>query len=553
MKKTIKKITPRFINELDDYLITHKPFLWCSRIHYYIYFEVLILLFTILLISFQSINYSNIPNTKSILIYSIIVNFVALVIWIVNQDLLKAKLAFGIVYSSYNLKVTLVFLFVFLLTANFIFIPYYYLNERAYGLLSGEPIFKIEPTNTPKHWEIKFYDKDSLSSFERRIRPLIGSSFFKDESLAETDSTKMDSAAVLPDSTRAVYTRDTLLEKYNRVIKSLRQSEIENISLIVGNEDLLNSINFISNLSFSISSPKFLILGPYDLRPTIYEWGQSIYHSGIKTLKVYYQTPVKQDSIYVKKFETTIYQKRFKGVVTYQSGKINDTALVRFYFPYKTRYYSRTGDSRVSHFLIADSSQLQFALIRKAVETSNTHPQKDYYYEDMGRSAIYPFLDIKTAKSNYVSLILVFDYIAIILSYFALLFYTIIRLFNIKKFIFSLILPLLFIGGCISLNYLQETPVGIDLFFLSGVFLLLSISYFITRFSVLLLNILVFCFYSMIIFLIYYLPQLLPFRIYLFSSDRLDSNISPFISVLTILILTPIFIFKLQKLYCAPK
>lgn len=88
MKALVKKIIPGFLIKLDAHLLRNKPLLWASRLHYLIFFELLLLTFNISISSFQPIGFTNIPKPIWILVYSIVSNLVLIVCWIYYQVLL---------------------------------------------------------------------------------------------------------------------------------------------------------------------------------------------------------------------------------------------------------------------------------------------------------------------------------------------------------------------------------------------------------------------------------------------------------------------------------
>lgn len=403
MKKWIKAIVPSFLWRLDNFLLIHHPLFWASRLHFFLYFQCLLMIFGVLLTSFQRITFLNVPEPFWILLYVVIANLIMLIIWVYFQALIHIYRFHGFTRLGFSLKVCLIFYFCMIVIFISTIIPYFNLNRRIYNAFS-------EPSLPSRH-----------ASFQ--------SSY--DESVSDT-LTSIDTTAFNLDTVQSLdafkYEKLYLVQK---LFDSLPKSVKENISVVLKEAKLEK----FKNLELNNKA-----VDPYLTYEVNY---YNNYFSD--TLKIFYTSPFQYDSIQSEKFDCIVWIKKFRGRVNDR----RDTVISRYYFFSKV---DRTN-------LIGTADNIQELLLEDRIKeaVNKAYPKLEEYGRiKMVNSLFLRYVaaegSLKESPNGVVALIHFFMMMAFII----MLLHVVVHLFGIRTLFLGLLLPVLLVGLFISVTYLSS-------------------------------------------------------------------------------------------------
>src|SRR5690606_35501579 len=93
--KGLARVTPDFIHRVDDYLITWRPLIWSTRLHYVIFYSLFSLPAFALIVLTLPISPSSVYIPIYISYLSIILGFIALGLWFYSQSLYNIRKSHG--------------------------------------------------------------------------------------------------------------------------------------------------------------------------------------------------------------------------------------------------------------------------------------------------------------------------------------------------------------------------------------------------------------------------------------------------------------------------
>ncbi|THU40768.1 hypothetical protein FAM09_01245 [Niastella caeni] len=318
MKEFVKKITPGFLFKLDNRLIRSKPLLWASRLHFLIYYELLLLAFNISISIFQPIGFTNIPNTLWLLIYGIASNLVLIICWIYYQVLLDIIYFQSKRIRFLNWRIASLYSAVFLFISFSAIFPYMILNRRIVNIFNDNHFPEYQRTFSGN------YNYANIALVDSAVYPTI------------------DTASISPIDTASSI--DTFYTK--------RSHDYYQLARIQKKYDGMNSEEKF-NILVSLREIDFVTLEELSLdnyTSTPYIQYRLPYYN---LLTIYYNYLIKNDSFTIKKFDITVYQRQIKARI----GK-RDTIIERYYF------LSRT----TNQFIICDRADILQKLVEYKID-----------------------------------------------------------------------------------------------------------------------------------------------------------------------------------------
>lgn len=118
-----RPLAPRFINQLDDYLLINRPDTWSSRIHLVVYYTLIYSIALGLICAFIPNNPLRDSNIEFWIMAQSVIVIVAIVLWVVYLVRFNTFKSYGTVYPGDRVK-TYVFYFIsLLLMAGTVWIP----------------------------------------------------------------------------------------------------------------------------------------------------------------------------------------------------------------------------------------------------------------------------------------------------------------------------------------------------------------------------------------------------------------------------------------------
>jgi hypothetical protein len=283
MKNSIRRLIPRWLFRLDEFLLVNYPLLWASRLHFLLYFEVILLVFNILISSFFPVSYIYIPNPTWIFVYGIIINLLVLIAWIYNQTLLDIFYFHGKISRYVSLKIAALFFGVVLVVGISIVIPFVHLNNRIVRVFVDQNL----PTS----------DLDFRHIADRYSGP---------------------TTAAVDTSASGGGTNYANLARIQRVIDSLPAGQRFEILVCLQGQPLSS----FPNVDLHVDR-----LGPYV---------EYLINENRRTLSIFFTDKAVADSIVSSKFDKTVYRWKIRGRVWGLSNMgtqfVKDTLIERYYF-----------------------------------------------------------------------------------------------------------------------------------------------------------------------------------------------------------------------------
>lgn len=141
--KGLARVTPDFIHRVDDYLITRRPLIWSTRLHYVLFFSLFSLPGFALIVLALPVT----PSSAYIPIYvsylSIIVGLIALGLWFYSQSQYNIRKSYGKVGGFFQLRYTLIFVSIVFTLIITTFLPSWLASQRAYNFFLGTSAIKL--------------------------------------------------------------------------------------------------------------------------------------------------------------------------------------------------------------------------------------------------------------------------------------------------------------------------------------------------------------------------------------------------------------------------
>lgn len=411
MKTLIKKIVPGSLYRLDDHLLENYPLLWASRLHFLIYFELLLFCFNTLISSFQPISYTHIPGTTWLLIYGMGTNLILLIVWIYHQTLLDVIYFHGNKTRFFNVKTASLFFVVFFFVAVSVILPYLNLNRRIVGA----------------------FKDDSLPTPGRVFNP----SAAADSAVALADTTvmKMDTAA------KKVDTAAMSVDSFN-TLKSINYGYLADVKRRYDSMDSRQKFNILVSLGTTdFGSLRDFRLVDTASRPYV-RFTKSDYLNNAD-LTIFYNEILKSDSNATNKFNITVYHRTIKALQRVES-KDSLINIDKYYFL----------SQKDNHFIICDQDNLQTAIVQEKIAQSMGGPQENVYTEALISQLSNHYDQALATEKDSILTLFICIFINILLATLVLIIYAFIRFLGVRAFFIGLITPFLIAGIFIALvNY----------------------------------------------------------------------------------------------------
>jgi len=140
MKKIADFLNPFFMQQIDGYLLLHNRFLWISKIHYVLFYGLLVAGFMAAFVGFYPTTTANLPSTGAFVSILSFVLMLPFLFWIYRQSFFSIEKEFGVKENLFEYKKIAVYLLAVFAFFAVPFMTYFMVEHKVKNVISDSEL-----------------------------------------------------------------------------------------------------------------------------------------------------------------------------------------------------------------------------------------------------------------------------------------------------------------------------------------------------------------------------------------------------------------------------